>query len=426
MQTSLTVLEGLKRSLTVELPIEKFTQKTSQVLKDMSATIRLDGFRKGKVPMTILRKRFGASAHSDAAEKLVSETLYTAMKDAKIEPVDKPSLTNIDSKSETVFSYSVEFEVFPEVVIEDFAKLEIEQIQVEITQADEDKTLAGLREQLTEYQPVERNSQADDRLKIDFKGMIDGVVFEGGEAQDFMLVLGKSPMIEGFETGLTDVAKNSLTKLELAFPQPYPQAPNLAGKDVVFEVTVREIAEPIALELDDTFAQKLGEDTMQDLLSGIKSQMQTEMDKRLNAKNQNNVFAALMDAHEFDLPQSSVNQAAQHLFTQQQRTAPTQNLSAADFQNEAKRQVKLRFLLDKMVTEHKISASAEQVQQKLAEIAKNDSANAQQILDYYQQDASRLKDIEPLVIEKMLADLVLEKAQITIKETNFQDLSTTL
>ncbi|MFP6776474.1 MAG: trigger factor, partial [PS1 clade bacterium] len=249
MKTSLEKLEGLKRSLTVELPIDTFNQKTDKVLQSMASQAKIDGFRKGKVPVSLLRKRFGASASTDAANEVVNETLGNALEESKSNPVSQPTLTKIDSNDGKFFYYTVEFEVFPEVKAADFSKIKVEQVKVKITKEDEDRTLNGLKEQLTEYAAVKRKSKTGDRLTIDFKGTIDGEVFDGGEAENFIIVLGKGSMIEGFEDGLTDVSTGKSIKLNLTFPKEY-HADNLAGKDVIFEINVKDVASPKKPKLD--------------------------------------------------------------------------------------------------------------------------------------------------------------------------------
>jgi trigger factor len=314
MKTSLNTLEGLKRSVVVELPIADFNKKVDKTLAEMSKNATIDGFRKGKVPAVILKKRFGASANNDAIHALVGDTLNAALLEAKVEPAHQPQLANVDLKSnKDIFSYTVEFEVFPEIKLADFSQLTFEAITANITTEDEAKTLEGLKSQSTTYQIVERKSQTNDQLSIDFKGFIDGEAFEGGESKDFKLVLGKGTMIEGFETGLTGVVAGLETKLDLVFPKEY-HAKDLAGKKVVFDVTVNRVEAPETPEENDEFAIKFGEKDMASLKSGIKKQMQTELDNRLQKTNQDAMFKALLEANEFEVPSATVEQEAQNFF----------------------------------------------------------------------------------------------------------------
>lgn len=429
MKTSLETLTGLKRSLTVELPIDTFNQKVDQVLKKMAPKVNIDGFRKGKVPMSILRQRFGTSASTDAANEVVNETLGDAFKAEKVAPAGQPALTQVDSQGDKQFLYTVEFEVFPEVKVGDFAKLKIEQTKVKITKADEDKTLEGLKEQMTEYKPVKRKSKKGDRLKVDFKGLVDGKVFEGGEAADFRFVLGSSTMIKGFEDGLTDLAAGKTTTLDLKFPDDY-NAPQLAGKDVVFEISVKEVGSPKEPKVDDEFAKKFGEDNVEALLKNMKERMRIEIDNRLSQGNRDAVFNALLEANDFEVPESSIAAEAENLkqdmeARMQQQGLDTKggNLDASVFNKEAKRRVQLGLLVNQIASDNDIEATKEQLDEQLEEMAASYGEQAQQVINYYNEDPSRMTGIELMVVEKMVQALILEKAKVTEKNKKFQEVA---
>ncbi|MDC9715342.1 MAG: trigger factor [Gammaproteobacteria bacterium] len=425
MKTSLETLDGLKRSLTVELPIEAFKITTDKILKKMASQVNIDGFRKGKVPMSIMRKQFGNHANSDAVNELVDDTLLDALTEVKVTPASRPSITKIDAEGEKDFSYTVEFEVYPEIKVADFSKLKVEQTQVEITKADEERTLKGLTEQSTEYKAVKRKSSDGDQVTIDFKGMIDGEVFEGGVAKDFKIILGKGSMIAGFEDGLKGIAAGKSTSLDLTFPKDY-HAPQLAGKAVVFEVEVTEVGEPTAPKLDDEFAKKFGEKDMDALQESMKKQMRVEVDNRLTNQNKDDLFSALLAANDFEVPQESINNEAQSLLQEtkqrlQQQGMPAQdNMPAATFNPEAERRVKLGLLVNQISSENKFNASKEQIDEKLQEMAQTYGENSQQMLDYYNADPARLATIELIVVEQMVQDLILKSAKVTVNKKDFQ------
>ncbi len=428
MKTSLEKLEGLKRTLTVELSIDIFKQKADQVLRGMASKVSVDGFRKGKVPLSIMRKQFGGRASSDAVNEIVNDTLTEALADAKVTPASRPAITKIDTENKDTFSYTVIFEVFPEIKVADFSKLKIIQTEVKITKADEEKTLKGLSEQATEYKSVKRKSKEGDQVTIDFKGMLDGEVFEGGVASDFKMVLGKGSMIAGFEDGLLDVAAEKSVTLNLTFPKEY-HAPQLAGKDVVFEVEIKEVAAPQSPKLDDEFAKRFGEKDIDDLKKSMKAQMQVELDNRLNNQNKDDLFGALLEANDFEVPQESINNEAQSLKQEmeqrlQQQGMPSQgNMPASAFNPEAQRRVKLGLLVNQISSDNKFNASKEQIDTKLNEMATAYSGEAQQMLDYYNAEPSRLATIELMVVEQMVQDLILESAKVTIQKKTFEEVT---
>lgn len=428
MKTSLEKLEGLKRALTVELSIDIFKQKADQVLRGMASKVSVDGFRKGKVPLSIMRKQFGGRASSDAVNEIVNDTLTEALADAKVTPASRPAITKIDTENKDTFSYTVTFEVFPEIKVADFSKLKIIQTEVKITKADEEKTLKGLSEQATEYKSVKRKSKEGDQVTIDFKGMLDGEVFEGGVASDFKMVLGKGSMIAGFEDGLLDVAAEKSVTLNLTFPKEY-HAPQLAGKDVVFEVEIKEVAAPQSPKLDDEFAKRFGEKDIDDLKKSMKAQMQVELDNRLNNQNKDDLFGALLEANDFEVPQESINNEAQSLKQEmeqrlQQQGMPSQgNMPASAFNPEAQRRVKLGLLVNQISSDNKFNASKEQIDTKLNEMATAYSGEAQQMLDYYNAEPSRLATIELMVVEQMVQDLILASAKVTIQKKTFEEVT---
>ncbi|SHN89667.1 trigger factor [bacterium endosymbiont of Bathymodiolus sp. 5 South] len=428
MKTSLEKLDGLKRALAVDLSIDIFRQKTDKILRGMASKVTVDGFRKGKVPLSIMRKQFGDRASSEAVNEIVNDTLVEALADAKATPASRPAITKIDSQDKDTFSYTVTFEVFPDVKVEDFSKLKVEQIEAKITQEDEEKTLEGLINQATEYKAVERKSKAGDQVTIDFKGMLNGEVFEGGIASDFKMVLGKGSMIAGFEDGLLDIAAGKSVTLNLTFPKEY-HAPQLAGKDVVFEVEMKEVAAPQSPKLDDEFAKKFGEKDIDSLKKSMKVRMQVELDNRLANQNKDDLFGALLAANNFEVPQASIDDEAQSLKQEmeqrlQQQGMPAQgNMPAATFNPEAQRRVKLGLLVDQISSDHKFNASKEQIDIKLNEMAATYGEEAQQLLDYYKADPSRLAAIELMVVEQMVQDLILASAKVTIKKKTFEEIT---
>lgn len=426
MKASLATLEGLKRALTVKLPIETFRQKSDKILQKIAPTVAVNGFRKGKVPLSVLHQQFGERASSEAVNEIVNETLGDALAQVKLTPAEQPAITKVDLKDEDNFSYTVEFEVYPQINVADFAKLNIAQSTVEITQADEDKTLEKLIEQSTEYKAVKRKSKKGDRVRIDFNGTVDGKVFEGGKATNFELILGSGSMIAGFEDRLTGTLAGKTLNLDLTFPKDY-QITKLAGKAVNFMVTLIEVAAPKVPTLNAEFAKKLGESSINTLKKGIKERMHVEANNRLENQNKEAIFNALLAANDFDAPQSSIDNEAQNLLQEmearmQEYDTPQSNgsLPASTFNPEAQRRVKLGLLVAQIARDNKLTASTAQIEEKIKEMAQRYGENVQQMLDYYTKDAARRSSIELLVVEKMVQQLILDKARVSTNSKTFQ------
>ena len=430
MKTSLTTLEGLKRSLKVELPVETFNQKTEQIIKGLATKVRIDGFRKGKIPANILRQRFGASAKSDAATEMVSETLEDALKDADVVPAAQPSLTNIDTENSESLIYTIEFEVYPEIKLNSLSSLKIEQVTSKVTEEDEERALQDLQDRSTEYKSVKRKSKEGDRLVIDFEGLMDGEPFEGGAAEGFEIILGRGAMIEGFEQGLIDVAPGKNVEVNAAFPEDY-HVENLAGREAVFKVKVNEVGSPIELKRDDEFAKKFGEKDFETMKSRMSSQMKLELDSRLVQQNKDTAFSALLEANDFEVPEGSISSEALRLqqdmeSRMEQQGMPSKGkLPAEMFNEEATRRVKLGLLINKIATDSEITAEKDLVDAKLKEISLQYGESAQQMIDWYNTDPSRLANIESIVVEDLVAKHIADKAKVTSTEKNFLEIMNT-
>ena len=430
MKTSLTTLEGLKRSLKVELPVETFNQKTEQIIKGLATKVRIDGFRKGKIPANILRQRFGASAKSDAATEMVSETLEDALKDAEVVPAAQPSLTNIDTENSESLIYTIEFEVYPEIKLNSLSSLKIEQVTSKVTEEDEERALQDLQDRSTEYKSVKRKSKEGDRLVIDFEGLMDGEPFEGGAAEGFEIILGRGAMIEGFEQGLIDVASGKNVEVNAAFPEDY-HVENLAGREALFKVKVNEVGSPIELKRDDEFAKKFGEKDFETMKSRMSSQMKLELDSRLVQQNKDTAFSALLEANDFEVPEGSVSSEALRLqqdmeSRMEQQGMPSKGkLPAEMFNEEATRRVKLGLLINKIATDSEITADKDLVDAKLKEMSLQYGESAQQMIDWYNTDPSRLANIESIVVEDLVAKHIADKAKVTSTEKNFLEIMNT-
>jgi len=430
MKTSLTTLEGLKRSLTVELPVDTFNQKTEKIIKSLATKVRIDGFRKGKIPANILRQRFGASAKSDAATEMVSETLEDALKDADVVPAAQPSLTNVDTENSESLIYTIEFEVYPEIKLNALSSLKIDQVTSKVTEEDEERALQDLQDRSTEYKSVKRKSKEGDRLIIDFEGLMDGESFEGGAAEAFEIILGRGTMIDGFEKGLIDIAPGKNVEVNATFPEDY-HVENLAGREAIFKVKVNEVGSPIELKRDDEFAKKFGESDFETMKTRMTSQMKMELDSRLVQQNKDTAFSALLEANDFEVPEGSVSSEALRLqqdmeSRMEQQGMPSKGkLPAEMFNEEAARRVKLGLLINKIATDSEITAEKELVDAKLNEMSLQYGESAQQMIDWYNTEPSRLANIESIVVEDLVAKHIADEAKVTSTEKNFLEIMNT-
>jgi trigger factor len=289
--------------------------------------------------------------------------------------------------------------------------------------------LQDLQDRSAEYKSVKRKSKDGDRLLIDFEGLLDGESFEGGAAEGFEIILGRGTMIEGFEKGLIDVSSGKKVEINATFPEDY-HVENLAGREAIFKVKVNEVGEPIEVKRDDEFAKKYGEKDLNSMKSRMSNQMQMELSSRLVQQNKETAFSALLAANDFDVPEATVNEEALKLqqdmeSRMEQQGMPTNSKSKLPtemFQEEASRRVKLGLLINKIATDSEIKPEKEQVDAKLNEMSLQYGESAQQMIDWYNTDPSRMANIESMVVEDLVAIHVAGQAKVKSTEKTFLEI----
>lgn len=430
MNISVKNLKDLSKKMTIEVPIAEFDKEFDKAINGLKNKVKIDGFRQGKVPTEVIKQKYGANLRSDAANNVIGEFLPKAFEKEKLNPAGQPELTNIDFDNKERFIFTVDFEVFPEVKIADLSKLKIVKVTAKVTEADTTKTLDGLKQQATVFKKVDRQSQNNDKIKIDFVGFVDGKKFNGGESKDFDLVLGSKSMIPGFEDGLIGKKAGDKVKLKATFPKEY-QAKDLANKDAVFETIIKEVSEPKAVEVNDEFAKKFGKNNVDELLSGIKSQMQIELDNNLDKINKDASFNALIEANNITVPQASVSQESKNLLKAMQKKMQQQNMNIDNskmdeslFKDEAKRRVQLGLLVTKITDDNKIIATDEQVNTKLKIMSQQyDATQKQQMLDYYKTNVAAFDGVRSLVIENLVVDFIMGQAEVSEISKKFTEIA---
>ena len=428
MQVSVETLEGLKRRMTVELPVEQVNKIVDNKLRSMAREMRLDGFRPGKVPFKIVKQRFGVHARQEAYGELIQNSYYEALLEQKLHAVGDPA---IDIKDEDgVFVYVAEFEVIPELTLSDLEGAELEHPVAELLDSDVDGMIEKLRQQRVTWNKVERAAQDGDQLMISFVGKIDDEAFEGGSAEKVPLVLGSGSMIEGFEQGLLGAAEGDERSVETTFPDDY-QAQHLAGKAAVFDITVNEVAEPVLPEVDEDFAKAMGveDGSVDEFKKEIRSNMQRELDAKIKSKTKEGVMDLLLDKHEFDVPQAIIDDEANRLREDTRKQMESQGQSSTSFQlpvevfkEQAERRVKLGMLTSKVISEQKIEADDERLREMIEEFAAS-YESPQEMIEWYYEDAERIDPVRHIVMEDQVVEWVLSQVNVEDKQHSFEELT---
>ncbi len=426
MQVSVESGEGLTRTLKVTLPAEKVDEVVNAKLQEVARTVRLDGFRPGKVPVRVVRQRFGAQIRQEAYGELIQSSFQEAAVQENLRPVGEPSIDL--QETEGGLTYTATFEVMPEVELKDFSVFQLERPVAEVTDADVDEMIEKLRKQRTEWEEVERPAQEGDQVTIDFTGYIDGEAFEGGSAEDVPLVLGSGTMIPGFEEGLIGAAPGETRTLELKFPDDY-RVEKLAGKDARFEVTVKKVAEPKLPEVDEDFIRSLGveEGTEEALRKEVRENMERELRQKLRSRTKDGVMEALLAEYDIQVPAAMVDQEARALKEQaQQEMAQAGQASAIDlpldlFRDQAERRVKLGLVIGEIIRSQNIEVDQQRVDEMIAEQAAT-FEEPQEVIDWYAANPQARRTVENAVLEDQAVDWILEQAQVTDKPMTFAEL----
>jgi len=423
MQVSVETLEGLQRKMTVQLPAEKVNEIIDDKLRTIARQVRLDGFRPGKVPLKVVRQRFGDHARQEAYGELIQSTFYEAASGEKLNPAGEPKIEVKDD--DEGFSYIAEFEVVPEVTLKDLSGATLERMTAEVNDADVDEMLEKLRKQRVTWNKVERAARDGDQVTVSFVGKVDGEEFEGGSAQNVPIELGAGRMIEGFEQGILGASAGEERTIHLDFPDDY-QAAHLAGKPASFEITVNEVAEPVLPELDEEFARAFGveEGGLEKLRADIRENMERELGQKLKSKNKEKVMDLLLETNDFTVPRAMIDSEAQRLkeeTKQQMQGQSSVDLPLDIFREQAERRVKLGMLVAAIVEEQKIEVDEERVRSTVDDFAAS-YESPQELRDWYFADNERLNPVRNLVLEDQVVDWIMNQVNVVDEQSSFQEL----
>ncbi|MEO5342085.1 MAG: trigger factor [Gammaproteobacteria bacterium SHHR-1] len=408
--------------MTVELPSEQLQEAVDKKLQELSGTVRMDGFRPGKVPMRVIRQRFGRSVRQEVMGDLIQSSFFDAAQQQNVSPVAMPRIDELDLDAAR---YVAVFEVMPEVTLADMSEVSIKRPQVEITDADVDKMVEQLRKQRASWEPVERPAQDGDQLLISFTGYIEDEAFEGGSAEDVPLELGSGRMIEGFEAGLLGASAGDKPSLELKFPEDY-RVEHLAGRDARFEVEVKEVREQRLPEINETFIKEFGIESgeMTDFLADIRKSMEFELNKKRKQMIKDQVMNALAEANPIQVPEALVERDAEVLKKQTLQDMARQGQSSAldlpveIFKDSARRRVVLGLLVGEIVQQNQFKPDAERVQQAIEDYTQG-YENPQEVIDYYRNNKEARANVESMVVEDMVTDWVLTQVKVEDETQTF-------
>ena len=422
MQVSVETGEGLERILTVKVPAETVESEVNNRLNSLKSSVKIDGFRPGKVPLKVIKQKYSGTILQEVAGELMQRTFREALTQENLTPAGDPEIKAQDLILGQVMEYTATFEVYPELTLAPVANLELEKTDASIEDSDVDNMIDVLRKQKMDWAEVERACTDEDRISIDFVGSIDGEKFDGGSANDMPMVLGAGQMIPGFEEKLSGLKASEETTFKVPFPEDYA-AKELAGKEAEFAVTVKKVEEPKLPEIDEEFAKAFGVesgDTAQ-LKTDIKANMERELDRRIRTLLKESVMNTLIEANPIDVPAAVVAQEAEVLKQQTEVQSPDSNLPVDSFLGDAKRRVQLGMILAEVAKIATLEINAESVKAKVEEMAK-DYDDPDEFISYYMGNQELLRGIETLVMEDAVVSWVSDQAKVTSKSSSFDDV----
>jgi trigger factor len=431
MQVSLEKPEqGLEHKITVSFPSEELDKAVDKRLNEMRRSIKMDGFRPGKVPLSVVKKRYGQQVRQELLGEQVQKAFYDAVEKEGVKVAGYPMFDDLKDEDGNI-EFIARFESYPEIKLPEFGELDVEKVVAEVTDKDVDNMIKKLREQRAAWRPCNANKKAKpgDQVIASFVGRVDGEEFEGGKADDVPIILGSGRMIPGFEEQLEGIKKGETRTIKVTFPEDY-HAESLAGKEAEFDVTAHSVQTKELPEIDEEFVKSLGieEGTEEALRNEIKVNMEREVMRAVKQQNRTNAFNALEAEVEVELPKAMVQQEIEALMNravqelQQQGIKPEDvNLTADSFKEEAEKRVKLGLILGEAIKEGDIKATEEEVTNYLSEQA-SAYEDPSEVLKWYQQNPQALAEVQSVIVEDKVAQNVLDQAKTKEIKKTFEEV----
>ena len=425
MQVSETKNEGLSREFTVTVGADEIDQKVEAKLVEVGQTMKLPGFRPGKVPMKILRQRFGNAVLGEVLEAAVGETSQSVLTERALKPAMQPKIeiSSFDPGADLVYTMGVE--IMPEIEPVDFSTLTLNRYKPEIADEEVENALGELAKNNRATQKIEkdRKTKSGDVVVMDFKGFVDGEAFQGGEATDFRLELGSGQFIPGFEDQLIGQSAGEDIKVQVKFPEEYGAA-NLAGKDAVFECKISEIHEYTERQLDDEFAKELGLESLDDLRGQMRSRIEGEYAELARARTKRELLDVLFEKHDFEVPAGMVDSEFEQIWEQFAKAREQGNVDEDDkekddevlkseYRDIAKRRVLLGLLLSHVGDTANVQVTQEELQRAVFEQARRYPGQEQQVFEHFTKNPEMMASLRAPIFEEKTVDYILELAQVT-------------
>jgi trigger factor len=430
MQVTETLSEGLRRAYAVVVPAAEIESKCGAKLAEIGRTIRLPGFRPGKVPLNLVRQRFGVSVMAEVMQDALTTAADQVLEDRKLRPAGQPKIAlseQPDLKEATDLAFSMEMELLPEITTPDLAALTLTRLRSDVAQEKIDETLATIAKQQREITPVEEDRPAEtgDVLTVDFEGTVDGVAFEGGTAQDAKVEIGGEGFIPGFSEGMLGMKVGETRDIDVTFPETY-HSEAVAGKAAVFKVTAKALGKPVETAIDDAFASKLGFDSLEKLRETVSGQMQRELDQMARLRIKRELLDVLAEKADFPAPQNLVEAEFGDIWQRVEQDMKQGEIDEEDrgkdpetlrseYRAIADRRVRLGLLLSEIGRTANIQVSQAEITQALRQEAARFPGQEMQVVEFFRKTPGAIEQLRGPLFEDKVVNYILEMARIEDK-----------
>lgn len=435
LDVAVNVISDKQTQLTVKVPVGTIQSKVESRIRSLAKTAKIDGFRKGKVPVSHIRAQYGAGIQQEVINDVIRDTVFQVLADKKVRAVGVPSIDDVKLENDFLV-YQASVETMPEVQVKGLDEIEVERQMATVSDSDVDTMIENLQKQRQTFETKDGELGDGDEATFDFEGSIDGEKFEGGSAEDFRLIIGSGQMIPGFEDGMKGMKAGEERAIKVTFPEDY-QAENLKGKEADFKITLKEVKEAKLPELNDEFFELFGvtEGGLDKLKTDVRKNMEREIKNAARNQVKQAAFDALVDKNEFDVPNAMLaaeidrqrNLMLQR-FAQQFGANPNtfdKNMLPDElFEDQALRAVRLGVLVGQIIDKQKLEVDQERVTAFIAEAAEN-YEDPNEVIEYYTNDKQERAGIEAVVLEDQVVEYILSQAKVTDKEVKYQDLLAT-
>jgi trigger factor len=426
MQSEVENISDTVRKVKVTVPQGEIQSEIDKRLKDLAKNANIKGFRKGKVPASVIQMQYGDGVRQEVIRDIVAKTLEKTCEEKNIVPVDMPEVAILDTKEDEPLKYEAKIEVLPEVKL-NIEGISVEKISVNLTDKHIDDTITKLRHQNTEWQEVDRPAQKGDQVVIDFDGFMEGAPFKNGSAKDFRLELGQGKMIPGFEEPLYGLQAGNEQEVDVVFPENYPTQ-DFAGKPAKFKIKIHKVMEPNVPELTDAFAASLGvsKGTVAGLQEEVRNNLEHEIERRVRENLKAQIIEKLLEKNDIEVPKAAIEYETKRLQERFQKELSLQGMNKnisferAELEEQARKNIIISLLLSQWIADNNIEVDATKVRSRVDQIASG-YQHPHDIINWYYGNKEAMAEIEGTILEEQAIDKLLEEIPVTEKEISFEE-----